>query len=176
MAKTKTKNEDATNLDQLASSIKAEHEAVGLAVRKSLDHARKAGELLSKAKDAIKDTVYQWGRWVEQKCGVIERTANNYLRIHEKWGEIEAKLKDDGGDLAHLTVRAALNMLKTKSRTPKEQREPLTLTGLKERMAQHNIEGDPAELVKLLKELGVKVPLADDEDDGDEEDDESDEA
>lgn len=177
MAKTKTtRTEDATNLDKLAIEIKQEHEAVGQAVRKSLDHARKAGELLSKAKEAIQDTVYQWGRWVEQKCGVIERTANNYLRIHEKWSEIEAKRKDEGGNLAHLTVRAALNMLKTTTRTPKEQREPITLTSLKERLAQHNIEGDPAELVALLKELGVKMPLADNEDEDDEEGDESGEA
>ena len=95
MAKTKTtKTEDATNLDELASEIKQEHEAVGQAVLKSLDHARKAGELLSKAKEAIKDTEYQWGKWVEKKCGVIERTANNYLRIYERWVEIEGKLSD----------------------------------------------------------------------------------
>src|SRR5579872_3809339 len=101
MAKKTTKN-DATNLDQLASSIKTEHEAVVVAVRKSLDHARKAGELLSQAKKAIKETDYQWGKWVEKRCGILERTTHNYIRIFEKWTEIEAKLKDQGGELARL--------------------------------------------------------------------------
>jgi hypothetical protein len=166
----KTTNNDATNLDQLASTIKTEHEAVVQAIRKSLDHARKAGELLSQAKKALKDTEYQWGKWVEKKCGIKERTANNYLRIFEGWAEIEAKLKDQGGELTHLTVRAALNLLKSTTPTP---REPLTLTALKEGMARHHIEGDPAELVALLKELGVRVPLAGDEDDNGDEDNEA---
>jgi hypothetical protein len=168
MAK-KTTKADATKLARLVSSIKTEHQAVILAVRKSLDHARKAGELLSKAKAAIKDTEYQWGKWVEKKCGIKERTANNYLRIFEKWAEIEAKLKDQGGDIAHLTVRAALGLIKTTTSTPKE---PVTLTALKEGMARHHIEGDPADLVALLKELGVRVPLAGAEDEGDEDDEE----
>lgn len=161
LTKTTEKPADAT-LDEMASEIKTEHDAVLHAVRKSLAHARNAGELLSKAKEQVKETEFQWGKWVEKKCGIIERTANNYLRIYERWDEIEAKSKTQPGDLVRLTVRAALAMLKTKTSPPKVQRK-LTLAVIKERMALHNIEGDPAELVALLKEIGLRVAVEDEQ-------------
>lgn len=161
LTKTTEKPADAT-LDEMASEIKTEHDAVLHAVRKSLAHARNAGELLAKAKQQVKETEFQWGKWVEKKCGIIERTANNYLRIYERWDEIEAKSKTQPGDLARLTVRAALAMLKSTHRPPKAQRK-LTLAVIRERMAQHHIEGDPAELVALLKEMGLRVAVAEEE-------------
>src|SRR4051812_38215225 len=113
----------ATKLDDMATEIKTEHDAVLHAVRTSLAHARNAGELLSQAKQQVKETEFQWGKWVERKCGIIERTANNYLRIYERWDEIEAKSKAQPGDLVRLTVRAALAMLKTTTRPPKAQQK-----------------------------------------------------
>jgi hypothetical protein len=76
-------------LKQLATKIKAEHEQVVQTVRKSLGHAKKAGELLAKAqKEVQKTTALKWGRWVEQECGIRERTASNYIRLSEviPWG------------------------------------------------------------------------------------------
>lgn len=165
MAKAKrTTNSDPSKLDELACSIKAEHEAVVQSIRTSLDHARKAGELLSEAREAVKSSVFMWGKWVEMQCGIKERTANNYIRICEKWSEIEAKLAQQGGELHRLTVRGALDLLNT--RRSRTQREPLTLATLKDRMTQHHIQGDPSELLALLKELGLRVPMAEGEGEG----------
>jgi hypothetical protein len=47
------KRDVGNKLDELAIDIKAEHREVGAALRKSLDHARKAGELLGRAKEQI---------------------------------------------------------------------------------------------------------------------------
>lgn len=73
----KPEKSPANSLDEMATEIQTEHDAVLHAVRKSLFHARNAGELLSKAKEKVKETPFQWGKWVEKECGIIERTANN---------------------------------------------------------------------------------------------------
>lgn len=147
------------NLEKLVTEIKKEHQQVVQTVRKSIDHAKKAGELLSKAKEQVEaTTAFKWGRWVEQECGILERTASNYIRVFAHWSEIDAKMKEKDFDPARLTLRAALAMLKTTTRKPKNQPQPLTLTGLRELMAQHHLNGDPAELLALLKEIGLKLP------------------
>jgi hypothetical protein len=158
----KSEKTTAVSLDEMATEIKTEHDGVLHAVRKSLVHARTAGELLSKAKQQVKETEFQWGKWVEKKCGINERTANNYLRIYERWEKIETKIKAQQADLARLTVRAALAMLKTTTRPPKAQQK-FTLAVIKERMARHHIEGDPAELVALLKEIGLRVTVTEED-------------
>jgi hypothetical protein len=156
-------SDPAIGLKELATTIKAEHEAVAT-YRKSLDHARKAGELLSKAKKEVEKTAFQWAKWVEKECGILDRTASNYLRIYDKWAVVEAKVNEQGGDIARLTVRAALSLLNTKTRPkPGQPKQTVTLATLKERMTQHHIDGDPAELLELLKEIGFKVKVADEE-------------
>lgn len=156
--------EPAVTLVELATTIKAEHEAVVTTYRKSLDHARHAGELLSKAKKEVDQSAFQWAKWVEKECGILERTASNYLRIYHKWAEVEAKVKGQGGDIARLTVRAALSLLNPKAKPkPGQPKQKVTLAVLKERMEKHGIGGDPAELVELLKEMGWKVKVADEE-------------
>ncbi|MBM4071004.1 MAG: hypothetical protein FJ271_18950 [Planctomycetes bacterium] len=143
-------------LKQLATKIKAEHEQVIQTVRKSLEHAKKAGELLSKAqKQVTKDTAFKWGRWVEQECGVKERTASNYIRLFKNWSKIEK-----AGDVSTLTVRAALAILKKRTRQQKAKHQQLTLNDLGGLMEKHGIKGQPHELVALLEEIGLKVPVA----------------
>src|SRR5579871_4381247 len=91
-------------LPQLATKIKSEHDQAVQTVRKSLDHARKAGELLAKAqKQVMKNTAFKWGRWVEQECGIKERTASNYIRLYRNWSKIEKV-----ADTSTLQVKAAL--------------------------------------------------------------------
>jgi hypothetical protein len=145
-----------TPLKQLATRIKAEHEQVVQTVRKSLDHAKKAGELLSKAqKELKKNTAFKWGRWVEQECGIQERTASNYIRLYRNWSKIEKV-----ADTSSLTVRAALAILKKRSRQKKGKTPRLTLNDLGGLMEKHGIHGQPQELVALLEEIGLKVPVA----------------
>ncbi len=143
-------------LPQLATKIKSEHDQAVQTVRKSLDHARKAGELLAKAqKQVMKNTAFKWGRWVEQECGIKERTASNYIRLYRNWSKIEKV-----ADTSTLQVKAALAMLKKRSRTKKGQAHQLTLTDLGGLMEKHGIQGQPQELVAMLEEIGLKVPVA----------------
>jgi hypothetical protein len=154
----------AVKLTELATTIKAEHQAVVTTYRKSLDHARRAGELLAKAKKEVDESAFQWAKWVEKECGIIERTASNYLRIYHKWADVEAKVDEQGGDIARLTVRAALSLLNPKAKPkPGQPKQKVTLATLKERMEQHGIEGDPAELLELLKEIGLNLKVAEEE-------------
>lgn len=74
-----------------------------------------AGELLSKAKKEVEKTAFQWAKWLEKDCGVLERTASNYIRLYGQSAEVEAKVNEQGGDIARLTVRAALSLLNTKA-------------------------------------------------------------
>lgn len=139
-------------LDQLATRIKAEHRHAVQTVRKSLEHARTAGELLSQAREEIKDSPYRWGKWVEQECGIQERTASNYLRLFRRWSEVE-----QAGDVSALTVRAALALLRKRSRPPKPSRPGLTPAEVGRLMDKFGISGKPDRLLALLKELGVAV-------------------
>lgn len=143
------------SLEQLAAKIKSEHRHAVQTVRKSLEHARTAGELLAQAKDAIKDSPYRWGKWVEQECGIQERTASNYLRLFRKWSEIE-----QAGDVAALTVRAALALLKKRTRPAKPSRPGFTPADLGRLMDKFGISGKPDRLLALLREIGVAVPTA----------------
>lgn len=112
---------ETMTLEQLAGKIKTEHQQVVQVVRKSLDHARKAGELLARAKEQVeKNSAYRWSRWVEQECGILDRTASNYIRVFRHWDEIERATKE--GDPTGLTLRAALSLLKKRERKPSEQR------------------------------------------------------
>lgn len=142
-------------LEQLAGKIKAEHRHAVQTVRKSLEHARAAGELLAQAKDAIKDSPYRWGKWVEQECGIQERTASNYLRLFRHWAEVE-----QAGDVPALTVRAALALLKKRTRPPKPSRPGFTPSDLGRLMDKFGITGKPDRLLALLREIGVAVPAA----------------
>lgn len=102
------------SLEQLATRIKAEHRHAVQTVRKSLEHARNAGELLAQAKDAIKDSPFRWGKWVEQGCGVQERTASNYLLLYRRWAEVE-----QAGD-----VSSRIRLRSSRNTTPRTQWRP----------------------------------------------------
>jgi hypothetical protein len=151
----------------LAIDIKAEHREVGSALRKSLDHARKAGELLARAKEQIDaNPEYKWGGWLQKQCDIHERTANNYIRIHRHWAKIEQAVK--GGDISNLTVRAALTLIKKVSEgegdtEKKHKKGPLTMSVLKELLARLQIDADPVKIAVLLKEVGKPVADVDGE-------------
>jgi len=73
------------------AAIKKEHEAVVSTFRKGLEHAKKAGDILAKLKPQVIAAGLRWEVWVEKDCDMNRRTANNYIRISEKWEELKAK-------------------------------------------------------------------------------------
>ena len=67
----------SNSLTDLAARIKAEHEAVGTALKESVRHAIATGELLIEAKDQLEHG--QWQDWLRDYCGVTDRTARRYI-------------------------------------------------------------------------------------------------
>jgi hypothetical protein len=103
---------------------------------------------------------------VQKQCDIHERTANNYIRIHRQWAKIEQAVK--GGDIANLTVRAALALIKRASESEgdgekKHKKGPLTMSALKELLARLQIDADPVKIAVLLKEVGKPVADVDGE-------------
>ena len=98
----------ADSLDGLAVEIIVEHEAALKAVRSGLEHARRAGELLIEAKAAQEHGA--WLPWLAEHCPAIsERVAQMYMRVAQRWPELEAAA--NAKHVSHLPLRAALLML-----------------------------------------------------------------
>jgi hypothetical protein len=91
----------SNSLADLAARINAEHEAAGGALKRSLQHAIAAGELLLEAKDQLKHG--QWLPWLKGHCQISERTVRLYMRVAKNTAQI--------GNVADLTVRGAVALL-----------------------------------------------------------------
>ena len=93
----------ATNksLADLAARIRAEHEAAAAFMKRGLERAINAGNLLIEAKAQLKHG--QWLPWLAEHCQLPERTATHYMRL--------ARHEDEIGNVADLTVRGALELL-----------------------------------------------------------------
>jgi hypothetical protein len=91
----------SNSLVDLAARIKAEHEAAAGALKRSVEHAIAAGDLLIEAKAQVPHG--QWLPWLKEHCQIPERTARLYMRL--------AKNKTEIGNVADLTVRGAAALL-----------------------------------------------------------------
>ena len=66
-------------LDNLATDINREHELAEQAARTAVEHAMKAGELLTEAKATVAHG--EWLPWLKTNVVFSERTAQAYMRI-----------------------------------------------------------------------------------------------
>jgi hypothetical protein len=94
----------SNSLADLAARISVEHEAATGAVKRGLQHAISAGDLLLEAKAQLKHG--QWLPWLES-CGLSERTAQRYIRLARNREAIEAK----SDNVSDLSVSAALALV-----------------------------------------------------------------
>jgi hypothetical protein len=92
-------------LDDLAARIKAEHEATALSLKRGIEHAIKAGELLIQAKAQLDHG--SWLPWLKEHCAMRPRMAQNYMQIARRRGELESNAQS----IAHLTLPKALQAL-----------------------------------------------------------------
>jgi hypothetical protein len=99
-------------LNQLAADINAEHRLCLHAMRSSLDHAVRVGDLLNQAKEMVNHG--DWLPWGAANCEFSERTARAYTRVSWNWPE----LSKTAGD-ADLTLGGALKLLEA----PKPERD-----------------------------------------------------
>jgi hypothetical protein len=100
----------------LATRIRAEHDAAQSAMRSAVGHAVEAGKLLMEAKKSVPHG--GWEAWVRDSCGFSERTAQGYMRL--------ARLApDEAQRVALLSLRDALKALAE----PKSEPAPLPWSG-----------------------------------------------
>lgn len=89
----------------LAAEIRQEHQRVHQAIAAGLSHAKEAGRLLLEARQHIPHG--GWIRFVEHDCGLSRSIAAGYIRVCERWTELEPHVQR----VAHLPLRKALALL-----------------------------------------------------------------
>ncbi len=79
--------EAEASLTDLAKQISAAHGEALAAARTSLEHARKAGQLLLRVKERLPHGKFM--SWVEASCPFKRSTAGNYMRIAKDWQSLQ---------------------------------------------------------------------------------------
>jgi transcriptional regulator with XRE-family HTH domain len=75
-------------LAALAQQVRAEHRAAARGGAEELAHARRAGDLLLRAKEQVPHG--GWLSWLRDRGRVNQRTAHAYMRVAQHWSSIEA--------------------------------------------------------------------------------------
>jgi Protein of unknown function (DUF3102) len=97
----------SNSLADLAARIRAFHEATAEGLRRSVEHAMAAGDLLIEAKAQLKHG--QWLPWLRDHCVMSERTAQLYMRCAKNRSAIEEQAKS--ATFADLTLNEAAAVL-----------------------------------------------------------------
>ncbi len=91
-------------LEDLAVAINEEHRACEGAMRSTLEHARRAGEMLIHAKTDVPHG--EWEAWLKDNFEGSTRTAQGYMQVFRRWGELQETQR-----VADLSLRGALKEL-----------------------------------------------------------------
>ena len=86
-----------TSLDAIADQINAAHRDAESAIRESLLRSKQAGELLLQVKSELPHGGFI--DWVELQCEFSPRTARRYMKLAERWEELESKTDTIVADL-----------------------------------------------------------------------------
>jgi hypothetical protein len=151
-------------LEALAEKINALHGKVEVALRAGLEHARNAGELLLQVRDQCDHG--EWLPWLRDHVQFSERTAQAYMRVARRWGElVEAKAQG----LADLTFEDGLKLLAAPGPAesipvryvPGPPKPPRTVTvELRTGEGPKSIDASTLEVVDLSVQDGVKLEAA----------------
>jgi hypothetical protein len=115
---TTTEIDGSNSLADLAARIRIEHEACTTALKRGLQHAIAAGELLIEAKAKL-NKHGRWLPWLRDHCVMPERTARLYMRL--------ASNREQIGNVADLSIRGAIALLATPKGTHSPQTSRITL-------------------------------------------------
>ena len=94
-----------SGLAGLASQINDRHQLALNCANAAVDHARQAGEALIEAKGRVARG--KWLTWLQDHTDISPRAAQKYMRLADRWSEIEANTNCD----SHLTIDGALKLL-----------------------------------------------------------------
>ena len=97
-------------LETLASTIRAAHDAAGHAARNFLEHALAAGDALIEAKEKVGHG--NWLAWLKNKCDLSEDRAERYMRIARGRGVLEA----NSARMRNLTLAQAQRLIEQSER------------------------------------------------------------
>ena len=121
----------AVSLRSLAAEINQSHEAAGRAAFSALKYAKQAGEGLIKAKYHVRHG--QWLDWLEKNCPTLARTTTaGYMRVADRWAELESEAKANGQRVAHLNLRGALELLASSGEEKEKEPEGLGMFSVEE--------------------------------------------
>ena len=136
-------------LPTLANSIREAHMACIEAAMKSVEEARRCGELLLQAKTQVDHG--KWGAWIEANCGFANRTARMYMQIAERWSQLDEAKRQR---VAEMSVRQAVVALRDET---KAKRTPKPASTIEDREAAEDA-AELNEFRKLDKYLWRPVP------------------
>ncbi len=99
--------------DRLSVQIMIEHEAVRRGLLDTLTHAKRAGDLLNRAKDQMAHGTFM--RWVRDDCGFSSHdTPNLYMRVARDWDWIAANSER----VRNFSLRAVVTLLRSRHKAP----------------------------------------------------------
>ena len=107
----------SNSLTDLAARIQQEHDAVADALKRGVEHAMRAGDLLIEAKAQL-NKHGQWLPWLREHCLISERTASLYMRLARHRSELQAK----SATVADLTLNDAIALLRPPKEDPNRDR------------------------------------------------------
>lgn len=91
---------------EIVAGINEAHRACHAAAGEALRHALRAGELLTRAKAALKHG--GWTEWLRENTEIPQRTAQRYMQIARDWPKIT---EANAPRVADLSVRGALTAI-----------------------------------------------------------------
>lgn len=163
------------SLPQLAKLIRKELEAIDQGRRSQITHAKAAGDWLREAKADCEEQHVQWTVWVTGHSKVSYATVCNYIRISERWAELEAWTKANPSKV--LTIPKALQLLadpklkadraKQKAEEEQKRRNQPDRTGTERQrkamtaiLEERGVQGvDAATAISLVWRLGIEAGL-----------------
>jgi len=92
-------------LSGIARRLASEHDAFTKSLNTSLEHAKRAGELLIEAKGVVEHG--GWGEWLETNFQGSVDTACRYMRIADRWEELQGHL----ARVPDLSLRSTVKLL-----------------------------------------------------------------
>lgn len=107
---------EAQKLSEWRKLINDQHQQVQSHLGKALERAKVAGETLVKVKHAAPPDGFH--KWIEKNLDFSRATASRYMKIAQRWEEVEKFITDS------MTVTSALKLLAEKESDDQESKTP----------------------------------------------------